>query len=102
MFQEQAPKDRAALAIDYAIDIFRPKTALERDNGLGAIRNAIAIAFECQQEGGIPPAWIDKVLGRARYSQSQLCQTLPIKKFTRIFLARRGNIAVSDDIAWRN
>ena len=102
MFQEQAPEYCAALAIDDAIDIFRPETTLEGNHSLGAIGYAIAITFECQQEGGIAPPWIDKIFGRPRNSKPYFRKALPIKQFTRIFLARGCHIAVADNIAGWN
>ena len=102
MFQEKAPQDCPALAIDHAINSFRPETALECDHGLGAICDAVAISFEGQQESSIAPAGIYKIFGWSRNRKPDFRQAFPIEQFAGILLARRRNIAVANNVARRN
>src|SRR4051812_10123241 len=64
--QEQLEKDRAALAVDPAVEQLGPETALEGEDRPLRLGDLIAPALEREQEAAVGPVRIDERAGRPR------------------------------------
>ncbi len=88
-----------AFAVDDPVDQVGPEAALEGDHRLLRVGDVIAEALEREQEAGVGPERVDEVARRARQRQAALGQRLPREQLARVFLARRRDVGMADDIA---
>ena len=63
------------------------------------VGDVIAEALEREQEAGVGPVGVHQVARRARQREAALGQRLPREQLARIFLARRRDVGMADDIA---
>ena len=97
--QQQGEQFGAAFAVDDPVDEVRAEAPLESDHRLLLIGHIIAEPLEREQEAGVGPIRIDEVARRAWQRQAALGQRVPGKELAGIFLPRRRDIGMANDIA---
>ncbi len=97
--QQQREQFGPAFAVDDPVDQVGPEAALEGDHRLLLVGDVIAEALEREQEAGVGPVRVDQVARRARQREPALGQRVPREQLARVFLARRGDVGMADDIA---
>ena len=75
--QEQLEQDRAALAVDRAVDQLRAEAALEGDHRGERVADVVAAALEREQEAAVGPVRIDQVPGRPRQWRGRAGRAAP-------------------------
>ena len=68
--QQQREQDRAAFAVDRAVDQFGAEAPLERHRCSKTVGHVIAEAFKREQEARVGPQRIGQLLGRARQREA--------------------------------